>query len=775
MGSGKAKADDLPVIHISGNISASQTWNSGSVYMVDDTTTVEDGATLTINAGVIVKYANGWWNGGIVVASGGQLNAQGANGNSVIFTSAKDDSVGGDSNNDGSTVPSSEDYPKAVVANGGGVNLGYSTIREGSWAVQSYCANGAGAISIQDSELSSTVELSNCGHNMATMQRNHFTVGAGYAIRANYSDMSGIILTGVNKNTFTGTGQAVTVFANDSQVSAYTDWEVSNESGATLYLDNLTLNGALSLDAGVVVKNYAYWDSRGIIVNPGAELTINGTTTSPVVFTSVKDDSIAGDTGGDGPTIASSGDYVAALTGGGGQISVQHAIFRDAVYSLNSPCNASSIQPMNINDSLFNSGLYLTNCAQGIVGLKRNHFAVNSSYAIQANSTDMMGVALSGSDENTFEGTGRANTIAWTNAQVPAASVCEVGSDTGVALDVDSISVNGELNIQPGLLIKEYANWSNSGFTVNQGGVLNVNGSTASPIIFTSDKDDTAGGDTNGNGTSAGSPGDYSTVVAVDGGAVNLQDVSIEYASNTFNVSSGTLAASSVSIADSDKGLYATGGQVNMSSVSMTHMGTGIQAADITGPKIVFRGSMADVTGNYVRSCSWNQDCSIDAAYVDWGTQGGPQSKVCGKATISPWQYSGSSHTAPLFTPNCDNAPTPQDTLGSSIAGFQNRVSRDEIDCSNGLQDACSAYHQAYVCLSGALDSAESTSPWPLPPTGNDEQVTAFGGQVTAAAESYITAREEVTVGGFSFSVANELVKVIDTFTHLSSAYSSCG
>lgn len=45
----RTKADSLPVVHVNGNLTSSQIWDSGKVYIIDSTVTVPDSITLTIN------------------------------------------------------------------------------------------------------------------------------------------------------------------------------------------------------------------------------------------------------------------------------------------------------------------------------------------------------------------------------------------------------------------------------------------------------------------------------------------------------------------------------------------------------------------------------------------------------------------------------------------------------------------------------------------------------------------------------------------------------
>jgi hypothetical protein len=89
------------------SINSSTTWTkAGSPYIVSGITTVGSGAVLTINAGVVVKFAPSarlWVNG--------TISASGAQGENVIFTSVRDDAADGvDSDPSTSVAPAPGDW-----------------------------------------------------------------------------------------------------------------------------------------------------------------------------------------------------------------------------------------------------------------------------------------------------------------------------------------------------------------------------------------------------------------------------------------------------------------------------------------------------------------------------------------------------------------------------------------------------------------------------------------------------------------------------------------
>ncbi len=96
------------------NLGGSQTWLGSFMHIVRDDVVVPSGATLTIEPGAIVKFEP---LRRLTISAGATLSAQGNLAQPVVFTSIRDDSVGGDTNRDGdSTVPAPGDWDGVYIS-----------------------------------------------------------------------------------------------------------------------------------------------------------------------------------------------------------------------------------------------------------------------------------------------------------------------------------------------------------------------------------------------------------------------------------------------------------------------------------------------------------------------------------------------------------------------------------------------------------------------------------------------------------------------------------
>jgi RHS repeat-associated protein len=115
--------------HIPGaTYSSNTTWtNAASPYILDGSVTVNSGATLTIQPGVVVKL-NGQSR---QISVTGAISAQGTAAAPIVFTSYKDDSVGGDSNGDGPSQGTPGDWSQIRVTGTG--SFDYAELRYGGY------------------------------------------------------------------------------------------------------------------------------------------------------------------------------------------------------------------------------------------------------------------------------------------------------------------------------------------------------------------------------------------------------------------------------------------------------------------------------------------------------------------------------------------------------------------------------------------------------------------------------------------------------------------
>ena len=247
-------ADDEDVVLHGGVLTSNEVWAADKVHVVYETVVVPSIYTIFIEPGAIVKFMTGT---GIDISQGGAFFA-----NRIVFTHINDDTVGGDTLNDGFTVAPPMD---------------------------AYFLSGA------------------------------FTFGDDTELR-------GI----TQNNALTGT------IATQKTLSRGSTYRVSG----TL---TIASGGSLTIPPGTVLKME---DKAAIVVNSGATLNAVGTRAAPITFTSIKDDTISGDTNGDGSnTIPQPGDweeiknnggtmnlaFVTALYGGYGQYANQgDAIIRTA-------------------------------------------------------------------------------------------------------------------------------------------------------------------------------------------------------------------------------------------------------------------------------------------------------------------------------------------------------------------------------------------------------------------------------------------------------------
>ena len=129
-------------IALSGTIAKSTTLTANPTFpyllRVSADLTIANGATVTVQAGAVIK--------GEMTSSRlnlyGTLLVQGTAASPVYLTSLKDDTVGGDTNNDSTaTAPAKGDWGQLYVNSGGRLEMAYAEVRYGGNGTYSYPSN----------------------------------------------------------------------------------------------------------------------------------------------------------------------------------------------------------------------------------------------------------------------------------------------------------------------------------------------------------------------------------------------------------------------------------------------------------------------------------------------------------------------------------------------------------------------------------------------------------------------------------------------------------
>ncbi len=307
------------VVVVDGGVSTAVTWAAGSVYLVDGCVRVQNGATLTVERGAVVKFTA---LSVIDVEAGGRINATGAADAPIVFTSYRDSTAGGDSIlNDGSSAPASGDWCGVAVESGSvGNDFAHCEFRyggrenvpalkvSGTAAVDSCTFRdnlgghpqdpGSDSATLDASDADSATTVTNC-----VFYRNRWPLGIAVTMSLGASnkflfDEDG---NGSIEDDEDNTHQAI--FVNHGDITTNVAWL---EADVPLcFFGNLVRvkqGITLTIDSDAVLKNSAsdFQFENGVALEP-----VDG------IFTSYRDDTRLGDTNADGDaSVAEVGDWI---------------------------------------------------------------------------------------------------------------------------------------------------------------------------------------------------------------------------------------------------------------------------------------------------------------------------------------------------------------------------------------------------------------------------------------------------------------------------------
>jgi pimeloyl-ACP methyl ester carboxylesterase len=328
-----------------GGITTDTTWTKAEGPYLVDTLYIPAGVTLTIEPGTIIKlnqpncncYENIWIFGRIVT---GALNAT----DRVVFTSVNDD-IGGDTNGDGTTtVPVSGDWRQIVIGGGGTLELYNTDVRYGGVGNVPYVyLNPDNIRQISNEGGTVIMDGADLGYGYGTNYRQWYGISTT-TIRNSHIHDSGTGLTfssgnaTIENNTFSSVGSAIEypwsmpLVHHNNHGSGVITHSGLIEADAVLTPDTLPYSeGWLTVPEGVTLTVMP-----GSVIKGLSSLYVSGTltmgtatATEPVIVTSFADDTVLGDTNGDGmATTPQEGDWGTIVITRGGHADLSHTTLR---------------------------------------------------------------------------------------------------------------------------------------------------------------------------------------------------------------------------------------------------------------------------------------------------------------------------------------------------------------------------------------------------------------------------------------------------------------
>src|SRR3990167_5646805 len=515
-GGGGSSGEDSEMI----TLEEDTTWSlAESPYVLSSDVLIAEGATLTIEPGVVVKSArkqDGSLSGLYVY---GTLQAIGSEQDKIYFTSAQDD-LGGDSNDDGAeSSPSAGDWLGIELYENGVAQLAYTHVQYAGVGISLY----ASTTSTIASSTFRANESSGLEHyeGVTNISHSNFLDNGTFGIHASGQGVVNVTgstfanntngtldidtLSAVQVNESGNIGLNVPTFVTEYTIATSTVWTAAHSPYVLTESLTINQNATLTIEPGVIVKN-----GLDHTIDIYGTLNAVGTSDNKIYFTSLEDD-IGGDTNNDSnQTLPAPGQWGGITVNYSGILRIIDAEVSYADVGIAQ--HGSSTISDNIIRSASNMGIIhesgtTTISGTSIVGesvsdmvaLGEGEIRINSDFynngefgfstSISNINTDLKAYLVDDSDVILAEILGGVvtNDMVLPKINVP------------YLIDSLTIQEGSKLTVQPGTVIKALPSNINGAYTLFVNGVLSAVGTEQNKIYFTSFEDD-VGGDTNNDG-----------------------------------------------------------------------------------------------------------------------------------------------------------------------------------------------------------------------------------------------------------------------------------
>ncbi|NBD38449.1 MAG: hypothetical protein GVY10_07770 [Verrucomicrobia bacterium] len=557
----------------------------GAAVYVESTLTVNPGSTFTLREGTVLKFER---YKGLEVK--GRLVVDGTASQPVRLTDYRDDGVGGDTNNDGDASAPGTGWWKGIhVFEEGSADIRYGRISyAGYWHAAGIRKTGSGELMVRNSTISRTggsgLYLS-AGAERFISENNTFeenTHGLRVGLNTSFTDTT---------SAFVGNMESQ-VLADGGVTTANVSWELPSAYAIRLP-STLTVapEVTLTIAPGTVLKFDRYKD-----LHVAGTLHARGTSSAPIHFTDYRDDTVGGDTNNNDDTDAPFAGYWGAVNlYDEGSAELDHCVLRYGGYWYDALVRKTGNGDLSLTNCVLEqcseAGLFISE-GSGDFTTAHNVFR-NNRYGIR------LGPNTSLEDTTSVFADNTEAQVTLDSSTFTADTSFRLSSDYAIVFRGDTTVAEGTtLTLHPGLVAK-FRRYKD----IVVRGLLLAEGTADKPIIFTDYRDDSAGGDSNGDGAESGPLGGYwSGLVFTGNGSGTLLHCHIGYAgygyaANIRKEHAGTLTLRHSRLHHgSGAGLYVTQGYASL--VSEYNHYANNQAGVRLGPSTSFSDTTSVFTGN---------------------------------------------------------------------------------------------------------------------------------------------------------------------------------